>query len=268
MQDGSLPGLAGCFPFRLGATSYVVPADVAVNVQALAGKVDDLELVLFESDRLSDMLDDQTIRILTAAAESQDLSYTVHLPLDIRLGHDDETQRQTSVEKCLRVVDRTRILDPFAYVLHLVREREGRRPGNDVRGWLDRLDGSIRSILESGVERSALCVENLDYPLDLVEPLVEEHGLSVCLDVGHLLTRSESVESHLDRHLPRCKVVHLHGVVYGHDHRAVSNLPPSVLESVVKRLSESTDVLRVVTLEVFSESDYVRSIEAMRRFLP
>ena len=36
------------FPFRLGATSYILPADLVANAKFLAGKVDDIELVLFD----------------------------------------------------------------------------------------------------------------------------------------------------------------------------------------------------------------------------
>ena len=35
-------------PFRIGTTSYIIPADILPNVVYLAGKVDDVELVLFE----------------------------------------------------------------------------------------------------------------------------------------------------------------------------------------------------------------------------
>jgi len=38
------------YPFRLGTTSYVIPADILANVRHLAGKVQDVELVLFEVD--------------------------------------------------------------------------------------------------------------------------------------------------------------------------------------------------------------------------
>ncbi|MCX7010033.1 MAG: hypothetical protein NTY53_22795 [Kiritimatiellaeota bacterium] len=36
--------------FRVGVTSYVYPADILPNVERLAGRVDDVELVLFESE--------------------------------------------------------------------------------------------------------------------------------------------------------------------------------------------------------------------------
>ena len=43
-------------PFRLGTTSYIIPADILPNVRYLADKVDDIELVLFEADDYSNPL--------------------------------------------------------------------------------------------------------------------------------------------------------------------------------------------------------------------
>ena len=36
--------------FRLGTTSYIIPDEILPNVRFLAGKVQDVELVLFEVD--------------------------------------------------------------------------------------------------------------------------------------------------------------------------------------------------------------------------
>ena len=38
------------FPFRLGTTSYIIPDDILPNARYLAGKVRDIELILFEVD--------------------------------------------------------------------------------------------------------------------------------------------------------------------------------------------------------------------------
>ena len=61
-----LPLIARDYAFRLGTPSYVYPAGVLPNVSALAGRVDDIELVLFESDNGANMPSD---RDLTQLAE-------------------------------------------------------------------------------------------------------------------------------------------------------------------------------------------------------
>jgi hypothetical protein len=37
-------------PFRIGTTSYIYPDDILPNVHRLKGKIDDIELVLFEAN--------------------------------------------------------------------------------------------------------------------------------------------------------------------------------------------------------------------------
>lgn len=120
------------FPFRLGATSYVIPADLKANVAFLADKVDDIELVLFESHEMNNLPDAVTVRALREMADRHDLTYTVHLPLDIWMGHADATVRQQSVDKCLRVIEgndhRSLAFLPAGLLTALVK-RLGGRPG-------------------------------------------------------------------------------------------------------------------------------------------
>ncbi|RPJ39274.1 MAG: sugar phosphate isomerase/epimerase, partial [Chloroflexi bacterium] len=106
-------------PFRVGTTSYIVPDDILPNVHYLAGKVRDIELVLFElDDGPSNLPDAGMIEELNQVARANDLTYTVHLPLDLRLGAGGEEQH-VSLVKARRVIEATRALDPWAYVLHL-----------------------------------------------------------------------------------------------------------------------------------------------------
>ena len=125
--------------FRLGTTSYIIPADILPNVQFLAGKVQDVELVLFEvDDGTNNLPDPQTIQTLFELSQQQDLSYTVHLPLDLRLGSDGDEQH-VSLIKAKRVIDCTRSLKPWAYVLHL--------DGREVRDSSDPLRPALHAEL-------------------------------------------------------------------------------------------------------------------------
>src|SRR5262245_25369283 len=78
-------------PFRLGTTSYIIPDDILPNVRYLADKVQDVELVLFEvDDGPNNLPSSETVAELAALADAHDLTYTVHLPLDLRLGADGD----------------------------------------------------------------------------------------------------------------------------------------------------------------------------------
>ena len=47
--------------FRIGTTSYIIPADILPNVEYLAPQVDDVELVLFETDEYGSNLPDAAL---------------------------------------------------------------------------------------------------------------------------------------------------------------------------------------------------------------
>ena len=118
-----IKSLKNRFPFRLGTTSYIIPADLITNVRYLAPYVDDIELILFEADDESNLPDEKILIELNRIALSNDLSYTVHLPLGLPLGAANEAARCSSVKKALRIVELTCPLNPAAYVVHFEGDR-------------------------------------------------------------------------------------------------------------------------------------------------
>ncbi len=114
-------------PFRLGTTSYIIPDDILPNVRYLAGKVQDVELVLFEVDHdLSNLPSPDVIKELARLSKENDLTYTVHLPLDLRLGAGGE-ETHLSLVKARKVIELTRPLNPWAFVVHLDANDSGDR---------------------------------------------------------------------------------------------------------------------------------------------
>jgi sugar phosphate isomerase/epimerase len=251
------------FPFRLGTTSYIVPDEILPNIEFLAPMVDDVQLVLFESDEISNLPDADTIAGLLAWKERADLSYTVHLPLDARLGSADEEERGASVGKYRRVIELTRELDPHAWIAHLDGRRRGDEPAEDLDDWRAALATSLTGVLETGIDSRRLCVETLDYPLELVEGLIVGHDLSVCVDVGHLLLAGRDVGECMEAFAKRTRVVHLHGVRDGRDHVQIGTLEQTLVREVVERVARPGAGQRVLTLEVFSGEDFELSMEFM-----
>src|SRR5512138_2446763 len=95
-------------PFRTGTTSYIIPDEILPNVCYLAGQVQDVELVLFELDEgPSNLPGPELVEELNRLASAHGLTYTVHLPLDLRLGADGDEQH-ISLVKAHRVIEATR----------------------------------------------------------------------------------------------------------------------------------------------------------------
>jgi sugar phosphate isomerase/epimerase len=254
------------FPFRLGTTSYIIPAELLPNVIYLADKVDDIELVLFESDEISNLPDAATVKMLKETAEQSDLTYTIHLPLDTWMGHEEVSVRERSVDKCLRVIERTGPLSPFAYVIHFQGDQRGEITSPDLERWIEGHRRSVERLLQN-VNSHNLCVETLDYPYTVIEDIISDYGLSVCLDIGHLLLCGYTPEDYLDRYLPRTRVLHLHGIEDGHDHRSLSFLPAGLLTNIIDRLGDGSNNSKVLTMEIFDEEALNQSLDVLSRIV-
>ena len=257
--------LKNTFAFRLGTTSYIIPDDVLPNIAFLADKIDDVELVLFESDELSNIPSPEQVAELRNIARDNNLTYTVHLPLDTWTGSADEAVRLSSIEKIKRVIDRMAPVEPFAYVCHLHGDRRGKNPVNDPALWVEQHVKSLTEILTL-VKPSDICIETLDYPFHLVESVVWDLNLSVCLDIGHLIIMEYNVEEHLDKYLDRTRIMHLHGVHEGKDHTDISHVDPALLNMVMERINQDSEPERVCTLEIFSQKHFERSLDVLKPF--
>lgn len=253
-----------CFAFRLATTSFVYPADYTVNVQLLAPCLDEIELLLFESEPQQPLDYAETIATLYPIVAATPVGFNVHLPLDIALGATDPGIRRQGVAGVCRVLDCTRVLQPSTYTLHLdygltdsPRER---------RGWRKRLEASLREILKSGIAPRSISIENLDYPLEWVQPLIQEFDLSVCLDVGHLLRYGYHLKDTFARFADRITIIHLHGVdTHGRDHIGLNFLSAYQLAGVRSLLLHFSGV---VSLEVFDFNHLEASLNVLSALLP
>jgi sugar phosphate isomerase/epimerase len=231
--------------------------------------VDDVELVLFESDEISNIPKPEDVKQMAGLAGRAGLSFTVHLPLDIHLGHGDDSERRASIGKCRRVIERMRPLDPFAWILHLHGDKRGSAPSDEPARWASQNRRSLTDLLNGGPDPEKICVETLDYDFSYTAGLIEEFGLSVCLDIGHLLANGRDVGAHLDGWLERTRVLHIHGVrPDGTDHVDLGYFPPGLLENLAERLAgyPGRD-LRVVTMEVFGRDPFERSMRVIKERL-
>jgi sugar phosphate isomerase/epimerase len=240
-------------PYHLGATSYIWPVDIPLNVGRLGPLVDDVELVLFELEEASNLPDEATVASLKALAEAHDLTYTVHLPLDLALTDP------CSLEKASKVITRTRDLSPWAYVLHLDGQRvEGSPDASTVSRWRREARIVLEEVVAMTGEPEQLCVENLEnYRPEYYLPLLEQVPVNLCIDIGHLWLTGSDPLPFLERHLRRTRVIHLHGVD-GHDHQSLLHQGAERVEPVLK-LFATQGYDGVVTLEVFNREDFFSS---------
>lgn len=250
--------------FKIGVTSYVYPADILPNVLALAGKIQDIELVLFESPDFSNFPDPDLIRRLSGISREHGFTYTVHFPIDRKLGSSDSEQRRLCLEQILRTIELTQPLAPHAFILHA----EGIEPDaspDDVQRWQESILPSLNRIV-SGVERpDLLCLENLGYPFEWCAPFLDAHPIGICLDIGHLWLRGDNVQAHIDKYLARTRVIHLYGITPDSTaHISLAVMPEANVREVVQAFHSFKGVL---TLETFGYDDTCSSIERLKECL-
>ena len=275
--------------WRLGTTSCFKEAPLVDNVRALAGAVDDVELVLFDAPQGNNWPSPAQVRELSDLAERYRLSFTPHIPC--HLGHIslDSAWLRRSLEWVRRSVDLLESLHPLAYVWHWEAEQFGAVPARDLTRWLDslrELAGAVAA--ERLIEPRRLAVETLSYPFDLIAALVEEHDFGVTMDVGHLWRGGYDWRDFWQRWAPRGVSVHLHGVnCKGDDHLGLDALNPALLQCFMERLSDAPSVserlgdapsvserlgdatpsasARSLSVEVFSELEWCRSLASLQR---
>jgi sugar phosphate isomerase/epimerase len=136
-----------------------------------------------------------------------------------------------------------------------------------VAAWQGHMSESIARLLDLGLAPHLLAMENLGMPFDWCAPIIESAGLSVCLDIGHLWRYGVPVEAHLQRWLPRTRVVHLHGECNGRDHISLAATDRTRLTHFLRLLQGPPPFTGVVSLEVFSEADTASSIHTLHEIL-
>lgn len=250
----------GRYPFRLGTTSFIYPADYLPNVERLAPCVDEIELLMFASGP-EDRPSRQLVRELAARGADLAVTYNVHLPTDVCLGAADAGARRRAVETLRWYLERVAPLAPTVHVLHLELEGEAAaRGGGAPADWLARTAESLEVLLAATSAGTPLAVEVLDYPFAWVEPLVERLNLAVCLDAGHLAAAGKSIRTPALRHRARLPILHLHGTEGGRDHLSLEALPPWAAAEVREILA---DFRGTVSLEVFGLEALRGSLEAL-----
>lgn len=249
--------------FRLGTTSFIYRADWLTNVERLAGRVDDVEILLFDADPAM-LPRPEEIAALCGQKDRSGLTYTVHGPLGGVLASVNEALRRTSVEAVCRSIEVARPLAPEAWILHMpLSEREGRTPLADLTTWRRCAQRSLEEILETGVDPATVCLEVLDYDFDRLTPVLEELDLGAALDLGHARRDGRSWMELVRHHLHRSRVIHWHGTdESGRDHQSLRHWPRSEGLELLRALIMA-GYNGVLTLEVFGERELDESLAVL-----
>ncbi len=224
----------------MAAPSFVWPATIRENCYKLQGLVQEVGLVLFETQACLNYSEDD----LPLELASLNLSYHVHLPLDLpwSIGVD------TVMEAVKRLVDKTAYLSPRGFVLHPPPKRE--QFLLFCKGWQ-----------ELGLSPNQLFLENIeDNDLSSIWPDLLENKCKVCLDLGHILAFAQEHIMSYNHLWDKTVMIHVYGDLYGHRHSSLTLLSDkgkSLLSSALSCIRQET----VIVLEVFNPQDFQESLD-------
>ncbi len=236
------------FPFKIGTTSFIYPDYYVPNVRMLGPFVDEIEILLFESEPVMDLLPGGVLDDLRRLSVEHEVTYNIHLPTDISIADPAGTGRKRAVETMVNIIERVEVLSPTSYTLHL--PYDGDVGSEDqLRTWSDSIYRNLEKLVHCGVSANRIAIETIDYPIYVIGDVIDELDFGICMDVGHLILHGHDIIHFYQRYENRISIIHLHGVRGHRDHVSLEHLPFELLESFLGLLQEYRGT---ISLEVFS----------------
>ena len=224
--------------------------------------LNEIELLLFES-AYDSLPSKHEIKELSVLAKEFDITYDIHLPIDIYLGDKDPTIRRRAIESVQHVIDLTSPLMPSVYILHLSFNEDSNKT-DSINKWQERIYESMEQLLSTGIKSRSIAIENLMYPFEWVEKVISSLNLSVCIDIGHLILMNADIKETFDKYCNRTSIIHLHGVKNNLDHLSLDKLTDNETSDIMEILKGYAGV---VIIEVFSYDNLQASLKYLEKCL-
>jgi sugar phosphate isomerase/epimerase len=251
----------GMYPFKLGTTSFIYPDHYIPNVKLIGPFVDEIELLLFESGPAESLLPKSVIEDLVHLSRELSLTYNIHLPTDISIGDFSAIRQQHAVDTLVRIIEQTAPLAPSSYTLHIPFDGDASDPAI-VSRWLGIVGRNLEKMQAAGMPEDLIAVETLDYPLEIIDKILADYNLAVCMDIGHLIVDGIEIQSLFNQYDDKIKIIHLHGVEGHQDHLALDRLSAEWIGPVFEILNKFSGS---VSLEVFSFANLSESLNYLER---
>lgn len=248
--------------FRLGTTSFIYPGHIIPNVKKIGEFFDEIELLVFESQYkgqsvLPPPLD---IRELKTLARDLDLTYNVHLPVDVSLTHASIRERQKACDTINQVLDLFEPLAPTTHTLHLDRDRN-LTDSQGLQRWEDQARSGLDLLIPGLTDPGIISLETLWYDPAFLVPLVRDYGFAICVDAGHHFKYNYDLKTSFDLFKEKISLIHLHGVDFTKsgpkDHLGLGCLPQPLFDQTMELM---TNYQGTVSLEVFNLANLENSL--------
>jgi adenosylcobinamide kinase / adenosylcobinamide-phosphate guanylyltransferase len=247
------------YPFRLSAPSYVLPTGYIENVTYLIDRVDDIQLLVFDSLPEDPLFKEDMMMTLEYLVRDVDKSYTVHMPVKPKLDIDFDGREKGACT----IIEKTAGLNVKSYTVHYdlpdgVRWEE---LSDEEKRVIDeryiRFFQAVKA-MHPGVD---LSLENTATPLSALDRVVQESNISYAIDIGHLEIQGWDLIE-IESRLPRASVVHLHGIAER------NGKPKDHCEIVYNRqIFQWLETFRgILTIENYHKLILEKSIDVLKKY--
>ncbi len=250
--------------------------DLTKNVAILAGIVDHIEIVLFQTRQLHNIPGAQEIEYIKKIGEMHNTSYSVHLPVFLEFASKNSTKRKDSIQLAVDIVTHMKAINPVHYIMHIPVTKPTMLPEPEVyfsrhhikqfTRWTPRALNSLRKLKEKTGQGARILIENINYSPCFLEPFLGSELCGLCLDLGHLMLGRENVMDTIKYYLNHTEELHLHGVLHDREHLGLSVLPVEKVSKWVRFLRQ-VEFDGIVTLEVFTPGYLEESIRLLSDIL-
>jgi sugar phosphate isomerase/epimerase len=222
-------------------------------------KVNDIQLLAFDSPPQDPLLKKETLMTLQYLAKESGITYSLHMPVKPKLFADFDRRLDTARV----IVEKLNPLNISSYTVHYdlpdgkkwqgLGEEEKRGIEDTYIKFFDALMGKFPGI--------DISLENTETPLSGLDRVVSECDISYCIDIGHLLVQGWDMEE-IEPRLKQASVVHLHGWEEKEgkrqDHR------PIRYDRKIFKLLES--YRGILTIENYHKLLFNKSLEVLKEF--
>lgn len=262
IKKGVAPGISKKeqeFPFRISAPSYLMPSGYIENVTYLMDKVDDIQLLVFDTLKEDPLLKEESLTTLEYLAKDSGITYSVHMPVKPEL----TAGFQQRLEAACFIIETLNRLNISSYTFHYDLP--------DGVKWEKATKDEIQSIeaayikffkaLKKKFPDVDLSLENTETPLSVLDKIISECGISYCIDIGHLLVQGRDL-AEIEPRLQRASVVHLHG--WEEDNGKKQDHRPILYDRKIFKQLESFP--GILTIENYHKLLYEKSLELLRAY--
>ena len=99
-------------------------------------------------------------------------------------------------------------------------------------------------------------------PFEILDPIIWDLDLTICLDYGHLILQGDDIDTFLKTYSAKTAIIHIYGVAENHFHMALDRLPEKLLAPLMGLLANFKGP---VSMEVFSYADLNASLKFMEK---